>query len=340
MSVEHLASGVSQARTRWAPAVPTIVFETYWRFAAERQRIYFRRLRQATGPWTDDPILAAHKFTNAYRAADRISQYLIRNVIGPGHRQPENTFFRILLFKIFNKVETWELLQRELGDPDVNTFSVEKYCAALDGAFQRNERVFSAAYIMPSGAGAYRHPRKHRNYLELLDHMLCDDAPGRLRRAGSMRDAFEVLRGYPLIGDFLAYQFATDLNYSDIIDFSEMTFVVAGPGARDGIRKCFSTLGGLTCEEVILRVAQRQSEEFACRGIAFEDLWGRRLQLVDCQNLFCETDKYARIAHPEFKGLTGRTRIKQVFRPKTSPPWPWFPPKWDLNDRVGGDAGG
>ena len=57
-----------------------------------------------------------------------------------------------------------------------------------------------------------------------------------------MAQAFEILRSYPTIGNFLAYQFVTDLNYGDLIDFSEMEFVVPGPGALDGIRKCFSNL--------------------------------------------------------------------------------------------------
>ena len=30
------------------------------------------------GPWTEDPILDRYKFCNTYRAADRVSQYLIR----------------------------------------------------------------------------------------------------------------------------------------------------------------------------------------------------------------------------------------------------------------------
>ena len=56
--------------------------------------------------------------------------------------------------------------------------------------------------------------------------------------AGTMRAAFEILRSYPAIGDFLAYQYLIDLNYSAALNYDEMEFVVAGPGARDGIRKC------------------------------------------------------------------------------------------------------
>ena len=60
----------------------TDVFNTYWRFAAERQSVFFRRVCGALPPWTSDPILLRFRFTNAYRAADRVSQFLIRQVQG------------------------------------------------------------------------------------------------------------------------------------------------------------------------------------------------------------------------------------------------------------------
>lgn len=69
---------------RLSPAVPTTVYETYWRFAAERQRIFFQRARGEQPPWSEDPILERFKFTNAYRASDRVSQFLIGNVIYAG----------------------------------------------------------------------------------------------------------------------------------------------------------------------------------------------------------------------------------------------------------------
>ena len=90
---------------------PTPVYETYWRFAAKRQELYFQRLNKKNGPWTDDPILQTYRFTNVYRAADRVSQYLIRNIIYSGDQNENEVFFRIMLFKIFNKIETWRLCQ-------------------------------------------------------------------------------------------------------------------------------------------------------------------------------------------------------------------------------------
>jgi len=318
------------------PLKPTVVYDTYWRFAAERQRVFFRRLEGSPPPWTRDPIIAAHKFTNAYRASDRVSQYLIRRVIYRDDLPPsaEDVFFRVMLFKLFNKIETWEILERELGPLVVEDFSFETYDAVLSRAMQSGHTIYSAAYIMPSGGGSLGHDRKHRNHLVLLERMLDESLPGRLTDCGTMQRAFELLKSYPGIGDFLAYQYLTDLNYSELTDFSESGFVVPGPGALDGIRKCFINTGGLNEPEIIQFMADRQEAEFDRLGLDFESLWGRPLQLIDCQNLFCEVDKYARVRHPEISGLSGRTRIKQRLMPKGALPDPWYPPKWDLNNRI------
>src|SRR5882757_2662938 len=85
------------------------VFDSYWQFAAERQAIFFRRISGEAAPWTEDEILSTFRFTNAYRASDRVSQYLIRHVIYDGDHSAQDLVFRIILFKLFNKIETWQL---------------------------------------------------------------------------------------------------------------------------------------------------------------------------------------------------------------------------------------
>jgi hypothetical protein len=315
------------------PLKPTVVFATYWRFAVERQEVYLRRIRGESSPWTRDPILSEHKFTNVYRAADRVSQYLIRRVIGADTRSVGDTFFRILLFKFFNRIETWELFVAEVGEPSIEGFDVELYDRVMTDAFTLGERLYSGAYIMPSGGrGAFS--RKHTMHLHLLRQMLMEKLPERISEAMTMEEAFGTLRACPTIGDFLAYQFVTDLNYSRIINFEESEFVMPGPGARGGIEKCFSSLGGLSAADAIRLVTENQDECLRALGLRFPTLWGRRLQLIDCQNLFCEVNKYARVAHPEFLEKAGRTRIKQKLRPKESLLPPMFPKKWGINDRL------
>ena len=310
---------------------PTQVFETYWRFAYERQEIFYRRLAGDLQPWTDDDILRAFRFTNVYRASDRVSQYLIRHVIYEGPQTVEEIFFRVFLFKIFNRIETWQRLVERLNCPTWATFSFEQYDRVLSGLMRRGERIYSAAYIIPPpNLGRVR---KHSNHLLLLKMMMRDRVPARLAASRSLREAFELLRGYPSLGDFLAFQFSIDLNYSPFLNFSEMEHVVAGPGARSGIRKAFSDTAGLCDEDVIRAVAEFASREFAVRGLPFRSLWGRPLQLIDCQNLFCEVDKYSRVAHPAALGL-GRKRIKLRFNVPKAIYDQWYPPKWGLHPRV------
>ncbi|MDB6025133.1 MAG: hypothetical protein JWM68_1356 [Verrucomicrobiales bacterium] len=321
------------------PAKPSVVYDTYWRFASERQAIFFRRIKGELAPWSDDPIFREFKFTNAYRASDRTSQFLIRNVIYPGgkpfsERDPDEIFFRILLFKVFNRMATWQLLRKSFGEITFKDYSFERYDKVLTKAIDSGQRIYSAAYIMPSGGPSSKTGRKHRMHLMLIEQMIKDQVPSQLAQAPSMSKAFDILRSYPTIGDFLAYQFVTDLNYSSLINFSETSFVVPGPGARDGIRKCFTDFGGLNESDLIKVVADRQTVEFARLGLTFESLWGRPLQWIDCQNLFCEVDKYSRVKHPEISGLTGRLRIKQKYQVTAEPVDYWYPPKWELNEKI------
>jgi hypothetical protein len=245
--------------------------------------------------------------------------------------------FRVLLFKFFNKPETWILLENALGDLAADRFSVDEFDVVLNDARSAGAKLYSSAYIMPSGPASARQPRKHRMHLELLAALQRDRFPERLASTSTMADAYRLLLQVPSIGPFLAYQFVTDLNYSDQFAFSEMEFVVPGPGARDGLRKCFSSFGDYSEADVIRWVADRQNREFETRGIQFESLWGRPLQLIDCQNVFCEVDKYARVVHPEVLGYSGRTHIKQKFASTLPIPRPWFPPKWAINARIDSD---
>lgn len=318
----------------WAPAIPTVVFDTYWRFAVERQAIFFWRIKKQWGPWTEDSILQEYKFTNAYRASDRVSQYLIRNVIYKGDPSPREVFFRIILFKLFNKIETWEMLTNELGPICYSGYSFRKYDKILSEAMDCRQTIYSAAYIMPSGNSAFGFSRKHSNHLKLLEKMMADQAYEAISNAPNMATAFDILRSYPTIGDFLAYQLITDINYSELTNFSEMEFVVPGPGAKNGIKKCFKSLGGLSEPELILRVTNRQSEEFNRLGLTFQNLGSRPLQLIDCQNLFCEVDKYARLAYPKVIGRSKRMRIKQKYRLNPDQIEYWYPPKWRIDTRV------
>lgn len=303
------------------------VFESYWHFAVERQRIYFRRLAGDIAV-TSDPIIAQYRFTNAYRAADRVSQYLIASVIPASYENEADVFFRTLLFKMFNKIETWHLIVAEVGEPHWRETSLTDVSRVLMRAREAGHAIYSGAYIMPSpSCGAVS---KAENHLRLLDSLMRLEINKRWLGCKSLKSVYEMLLDVPSLGSFLAFQYAIDLGYSDVVPTDESSFVVAGPGARSGIAKCFP-LSKMRAEEIIMRVTEEQEAQFYIRGLEFPKLWGRRLQPIDCQNLFCEVDKYARARHPYHVG-SGRTRIKQSYRPSGAPlPAPTFPSSWGLD---------
>lgn len=311
--------------------IPTVVYDAYWRFAAERHAMYLRRLEGGAGPWTADAILQSYRFTNTYRASDRVSQFLIGQIQYAAHRSQatQEVFFRTILFKLFNKIDTWRILEDQFGPLTWQSVDLSAIDSFLTDMITGGTRIYSAAYIMPPPSLGGE--RKHTNHLRLLQMMMEDGLPAKIEHAGSLAAIYDLLLPYPGIGKFLAFQYVIDLNYADFLDLEESEFVVAGPGALDGIAKCFEDIGNSSPESVIHEMVDRQEREFNRLGLDFEGLFGRRLQPIDCQNLFCEISKYARAAHPQIRGVSDRTRIKQTYKREAEPlGQPFYPPRWAL----------
>ncbi|MEM9856503.1 MAG: nucleotide kinase domain-containing protein [Bacteroidota bacterium] len=318
---------------RLTKPVKSSVYNTYWKFAVKRNNVFLNRLEDPNGPWTDDHILKKNRFTNVFRASDRVSQYLI----DLQYQNPDNledVFFKTILFKIFNKIETYRYLERELGEINYSTFSVNRYDDLLTLRMAQKYRNYSAAYIMPSAGKRFGYRLKHSNHLALIELMMKDRLYETIANCHSLEDVYRALLSYPSIGSFLAFQYAIDINYSKVCRFSEMDFVVAGPGAKNGIIKCFTSLGDYSLEDIIRMMADNQTEECMQLNLPVPTLWGRQLQLIDCQNLFCEVDKYLRVTNPELSGASGRTRIKQKFKAAKEPIQYFFPPEWGLNQKI------
>ena len=239
------------------------IFDIYRYFTAERQNIFFKRLSGASKPRTNDPILAEYKFCNVYRAADRVSQYLIKHVIyHEGNYTAGDILFRILLFKIFNKIETRQYLERSLGDIRLSTYNFEKFDTLLDQRQQSGNAIYTSAY-MSCANKAYGFDKKHQNHLKLLEQMFfTDHITEKIISCKTFEELYEILRDYPLLGNFMAYQLATDINYSEVVDFTEHSFCKAGPGAERGIKKCFENTDGKSSEDVIQRMYEHQEHEF------------------------------------------------------------------------------
>lgn len=264
------------------------IYDLYWYFACERQNIFWKKLNAKTASWTDDEILQRYKFCNSYQVNDRVSQYLLRNVIYNG----------------------------------------KKYSQVLENAISNEAKIYNDAYIS-CATKAFGYNRKHDNHLALLNKMFSvDKIYLKIKEAKTMKDGFNILRKYPLIGDYMAYQLVTDINYSDVVNWQENEFTIAGPGSLRGIKKCFIDKESMSNEDIIRYIYENQDKEFKRLGLNFERIGNRPLQLINCQNIFCELDKYCRQARPELK--TDRTKIKKKYIAKNEKINYIYPPKWNI----------
>ena len=96
------------------------------------------------------------------------------------------------------------------------------------------------------------------------------------------------------------------------------------------MEKCFGVRPNLSSAAQIINDCVHDQEGFFQHfGLNPVRLGGkRRLHAIDCQNLFCETDKYARVAHPQFN--LARSAIMQTLKPTGPLPQPFFAPKWGI----------
>lgn len=310
-------------------------YKYYFYFIQERMNIFWNRYNCQKENLTEDDILSEYKFTNVYRAQDRVSQYLIKNVIYSGKGYNEiDTLLRILVFKVFNNIETWQFLEQEGVQVNADNFQVEKITSLLAHRI-KEKPIFSAAYMMTGSHTKYKmYKSKHEKWLWMIKREMIEGKSfEKIIKAKSLAEVFRILESCSFVGSFLAYQYAIDFNYSTVIDFDENSFVKAGIGSIRGIKKCFLDADKYSFEDCIRYTQDNLSkyqEKYGYTG--FKNLFGRDLKLIDLQNCFCETDKYLRVKMPELQ--IDNMRIKQKYKTSKGEIDFFFPPKWGINKLI------
>ena len=187
------------------------LMDILWQYAYKRQEIFM-------GNPVDDEILHAYKFTNCYRACDRVSQYLNKNVITDNSI---DCLFRILLFKTYNRIDTWELLTEELGEePHWQGYSFERYAGALTKLVKSGKKLFSPAFLHCLGRSSFGYKERYLNHLAKVSVWTCK-VWDLLPRCRNLEDSFLMMLQQDMAGNFVAMQNAIDINYSELTDFDE-----------------------------------------------------------------------------------------------------------------------
>ncbi|KAH9935906.1 uncharacterized protein BXZ73DRAFT_45319 [Epithele typhae] len=316
---------------------PTGTFEMFWYFVTERHAMFRRRFEGGVSPWTEDEILAKYSFTNVFRVLDRATQYSLLNVIQVGDQSIQEQCFRVLLFRFFSKIETWEFLE-ERFDLTWRNFDLEAYEKALIEYQDAGNTLYTPAYLNTIPKKLIGGKENFSRHLRILELMMNMDLPGRLKRVEHMQDAHGIISLYPGMGEFMAMQVLLDLNMTTHFNFFEDEWVALGPGSSDCLKRMFGE--GVRGHEVeaIRALHDMQADQFIRRHTApenipclFDDRNDRKFKLtmVDIEHALCECGKYSRHARPQPSDKNGGRRYSGRYRQvalTATIPSHWFDP--------------
>ncbi|KAL8277795.1 hypothetical protein RQP46_009778 [Phenoliferia psychrophenolica] len=238
---------------------------------------------QKNGPWIKNEKVMTQRSCNVFRELDSGTQYLLDKVIN--HQETaslEELVFQTALFKVFNKPETWERLTTLVGGPPTYAAHLKSPGRFLKAFNKIKQEGLREKYNLTTGAYQCTAPKlrktesDHQAKLRIVSDMMNGKKRKGLKNEGSLAErlrklsdgtlplkkgqtvtqaAFEEVRNYPLMGEFIAQQqvlslpilhiahpflqsrLLLDLSYLPGIDldFDRDAFIAFGPGSRSGL---------------------------------------------------------------------------------------------------------
>jgi hypothetical protein len=259
----------------------------YW--IRERDQILKRRRAGKPKPWSDDPILQGHYFTNVRREDDRVTAWFRDNVREPLKDDPI-VVFATIAFRWFNlPTPTGEYLNSHGYLTDWNT---PKVIGGLNAFKDRGMKIFTGAFnISNSGSTKPKVNRVCEDYIQPVWEQR-ERLYTRLRDVNLMSQAFAILNGLPGLGGsgFMAGQVICDLAYTHVLrDAPDWdTWCSWGPGSKRGMNRVL----GLNEDHPLPR-AEWNKNLIKLKAMIKSRL-GFDLHARDVQNCLCEYFKFDR----------------------------------------------
>ena len=292
-------------------------------FITERYKVHLKKdvLKQSP-PWTKDDVLSQYRFTNVRREHDKETKWLIEHIVHGKGLSYEDKLLNIILFRIYNKHETAELINMPIKfNPD---WDPTKYrLKFIDAKLIDCHRVFFTGAFITGGTKRalkwYLPKDKQDDLMEMrvlwfIRYLIDAGFVSKLLEAQAVdqQAVFKVLSSTLGIGEFLGYQMFVDMTYIPEFPFSENEFTVAGPGCVNGLKLIFKDTDGMTWEECLFWLRDNIDWLFSDLlnkpwelNKLFSDLepYDRHVNVMSLENCMCEISKYIRTVNG-----TGRPR--------------------------------
>lgn len=317
---DTLYCGVNKKRIKKAQPVLNERNLLYlYNFIKRRYVIHLRKdVLKKDPPWTTDQVLRDFRFTNIRREHDKESKWVIEHITSNPELSYEDKLLNVILFRLYNKHETAELISMPFKFSETPDWNPEWYRSLFEAALVEGpKRVFFTAAFHTVGmkntlkkvTGESYAPMRILKFIKILiNEGLVDD----IKACTNQQEVYQTLTDYNGIGRFLAYQFYVDMTYIAEFPFSENEFTVAGPGCVMGLNYLFEDRDGMSYEECLFWLRDNLDrlfvEELGKDWDAKRVFWDlpeedRCFNVMSLENCFCELSKYIRA-----KDGTGRPR--------------------------------
>ena len=273
----------------------------YWQVERENIRLQ-KEVSNFPPPWTVDPILQQYKFCQVFREEDRTTRWFKEHIREP-MREDDDVLMATVIFRWFNYIPTGRtLIKHDL----LKNWNREKAIEEI----KKQDKWVTGAFIVksPNGMDKATGVAECISHMwERKDYMIKKLVERRDNNESSLEYCWKLLREYPYMGPFMAYEVVTDLRFTYLLQGAEdkYTWANAGPGAMRGLNR----LTGRPLD-FCQRSHDWNSEMVALYEIALEKLPTNitfrndlPYEMREIESGLCEFDKYSRI----YKG-EGRTR--------------------------------
>ncbi len=267
---------------------PTIYPKEVYRYwIKERESIRIKKEANYPKPWTEDIILQNYRFCNVRRMDDFVSNWLLKRWYQPNFNS-DMMPIACTLARHFNNIKALDLI----GFP--KKFLPEKMYQQLKARKDSGERIFNGAYIIRGNSGR----DKADSVINYTVKPMVKN-PTKIYR-NSMQDTHKSFMEYKDIGSFMAGQIVADLRWAMKGTWRDKdTWAPLGPGSKRGVNRYLerplnTPLSQEEFEEVLTEVISICKQKLPVEIT-------NRMEAMDYQNCFCETDKYIRAMSGEGK---------------------------------------
>ena len=262
--------------------------DTYFYWIHERESIRINKeVLGHTPPWTDDEVLQKYKFCQVFREDDRTTRWFREHIREP-LKDSTDVFMATVIFRWFNYIESGRtLLKHDL----ICNWDRKKAIEEIS----KQDKWVTGAYIIKTPnrmnkvtgvAECISHMWKDKNYL--IDTMY---------GVHSLEKTWNILRDYPYMGPFMAYEVVTDLRHTYCLDNANdiMTWANPGPGAMRGLNRLTGRELGFCKRSHPWNEEMQELLEIAItERLDGELISDTNFEMREIEGGLCEFDKYSR----------------------------------------------